>query len=202
MAEAPALLTPRTALRVAGTDGGRPADAHGSGDAVAIRLLAPRARFSLRIEPSLLVRAKGSAGFMLDLPINCCRAAGGRTAMRLGPDEWQLGGPQSEGAHIARELETALSGLLHALVEVSHARVALSVSGPRAADAINSGCALDLSPLAFPVGSATRTLLGKSEIVLARWDSVPGFEIECGRSFAAYMRDFLHEAGRQFRAPG
>ena len=98
-------------------------------------------------------------------------------------------------------METALAGLHHALVDVGHARVALSVSGPRAADAINSGCALDLSPLAFPVGSATRTLLGKAEIVLARWDDVPAFEIECGRSFAAYVRDFLHEAGRQFRVP-
>jgi sarcosine oxidase subunit gamma len=200
MAEVPTFLAPRAALREEGTDGGRAADAHGEGDAVAIRLLAPRARFSLRIEPPLLARAKGTAGFMLDLPINCCRAAGGRMAMRLGPDEWQLSGPQSGGIHIARELRASLAGLHHALVEVSHARVALSVSGRRAADVINSGCALDLSPLAFPVGAATRTLLGKSEIVLARWDSVPGFEIECGRSFAAYVRDFLHEAGRQFRA--
>jgi sarcosine oxidase subunit gamma len=200
MAEVPTFLAPRAALREEGTDGGRTGDVHGEGDAVAIRLLAPRARFTLRIEPPLLTRAKGTAGFMLALPINCCRAAGGRMAMRLGPDEWQLSGPQSETVHIARELGVSLAGLHHALVDVSHGRVALSVSGPKSADVINSGCALDLSPLAFPVGTSTRTLLGKAEIVLARWESAPGFEIECGRSFAAYVRDFLHEAGRQFRA--
>jgi len=35
---------------------------------------------------------------------------------------------------------------------------------PRRA-AINGGCALDLSTVAFPAGTATRTLLGKAEIV-------------------------------------
>jgi sarcosine oxidase subunit gamma len=179
---------------------GRAPDAQG--DAVAIRLLAPRARFSLRLDPSRLSRAKGSAGFALDLPINRCQAVGGRTAMRLGPDEWLLCGPQSKAAQIAADVEAALAGLHHALVDVGHARIALSVSGPRAADAINSGCALDLLPAAFPAGTATRTLLGKAEITLARWDAAPAFEIECGRSFADYVRDFLHDAARQYRTEG
>jgi len=65
MAEVPTFLAPRAALREEGTDGGRTGDVHGEGDAVAIRLLAPRARFTLRIEPPLLTRAKGTAGFML-----------------------------------------------------------------------------------------------------------------------------------------
>ena len=122
--------------------------------------------------------------------------------MRLGPDEWLLSGPLSDTAQIAADLETALARLHHALVDVGDARVALSVSGPRAADAINSGCALDLGSAAFPAGTATRTLLGKAEIVLARWTEAPAFEIECPRSFAAYVRDFLTAAARQYRAEG
>ncbi len=198
MAETPPPLSPRTALRETDPDVGRASSA--KGDAVAIRLLAPRARFSLRVRPSLLARAKGSAGFALDLPINRCQAMGARMAMRLGPDEWLLCGPQSEAAQITGDVQAALAGLRYALVDVGHARVALSVSGPGAAGAINGGCALDLSPLAFPAGTATRTLLGKAEIILARWDPAPAFEIECGRSFAAYVRDFLHDAARQFHA--
>ena len=61
---------------------------------------------------------------------------------------------------------------------------------------INAGCPLDLSPAAFPAGAATRTLLGKAEIILSRSDDAPAFEIECGRSFAAYVRDFLFVAAR------
>ena len=196
MPETPPPLSPHAALRESDAEQASQAQ----GDAVVIRLLPPRARLSLRIDLSLLARAKAVAGFALDLPINRCKAANGRSAMRLGPDEWLLSGPQSEAAQIAGDVETALARLHHALVDVGHARVALSVSGPRAADAINSGCALDLAPPAFPAGTATRTLLGKAEIILSRWDEAPAFEIECSRSFAVYVRDFLYEAARQYRA--
>ena len=84
-------------------------------------------------------------------------------------------------------------------MDIGHRHVALSVSGPRAADVLNSGCPLDLSSSAFPAGCATRTLLGKADVVLAKTDDLPTFEIECGRSFAAYIRDFLLEAAREFR---
>ncbi len=65
---------------------------------------------------------------------------------------------------------------------------------------INSGCPLDLSPLACAAGFATRTLLGKAEVILAKTDDLPTFEVECARSFAAYVQDFLLEAAREFRA--
>lgn len=173
-------------------------DAHAQSDAVAIALVAPRARFSLRLDPSLLDRAKTVAGFALDMPVNRYTVTGGWTAMRLGPDEWLLSGLPSEAAQIAGDVEAALARLHHALVDVGHARVALSVSGPRAADVVNCGCALDLTPARFPSGSGTRTLLGKAEIVLSKWDDVPTFEVECARSFAGYVRDFLHDAARQY----
>jgi sarcosine oxidase, subunit gamma len=197
MREAPSHLSRRTPLSE--TDAEQ--DSLAQADAVAIRLLAPRARFSLRIDLSLLARAKAVAGFTLDMPINRYAAAAGRTAMRLGPDEWLLCGPESEAAQIAGDVEAALGRLHHALVDVGHARVALSVVGPRAADVINSACALDLAPAAFPAGAATRTLLGKAEIILSKWDDVPIFEIECGRSFAVYVRDVLCDAARHHRAP-
>jgi sarcosine oxidase, subunit gamma len=192
MPETRAPLSPRVVLRELAPQV--------EGDAVVIRMLLPRARFSLRVNLSLLSPGKPTGGFALDMPINSCRTTGGRMAMRLGPDEWLLSGPQSEAAQIASEVEAALGRLHHALVDLGHARIVLSVSGPRAADAINGGCALDLSPVAFPAGTATRTLLGKTEIVLLRLNDQPTFEVECARSFAAYVRDFLHDAARQYRA--
>jgi len=59
-----------------------------------------------------------------------------------------------------------------------------------------------LGPQAFPAGSATRTLLGKAEIVLSRPGEAPSFEVECARSFARYVRDFLLEAARGPDMPG
>jgi sarcosine oxidase, subunit gamma len=162
-------------------------------EAAAVQVLAPRARFWLRLDPSLLGQAGSLAPFQLDLPINRCQSAAGMRFLRLGPDEWLLLGPEVEGSLIAKEVEAALGHLHHALVDVSHAHVALSVSGPQAAEVINSGCPLDLSATAFPPGAATRTLLGKAEIILWRSEDRI-FEIECGRSLAAYVKAFLDGA--------
>ena len=73
-------------------------------DAVVIRLLAPRSRFSLRLDPSLLSTPQQAAGFTLDMPINRRVSSGERVAMRLGPDEWLLSGPDAETARIALEV--------------------------------------------------------------------------------------------------
>ena len=166
---------------------------------VLIRLLPPRARFSLRFDSALLSTPARVAGLTLDMPINRYVFSASSTAMRLGPDEWLLSGPEGETAQIAADVGEVLAGLHHSLVDISHRHVALSVSGPRAADVLNSGCPLDLSSSAFPAGCATRTLLGKADVVLAKTDDLPTFEIECGRSFAAYIHDFLLEAARGFR---
>jgi sarcosine oxidase subunit gamma len=165
---------------------------------VAIRRLSPRARFSLRLAPSLLAPVPEVAGFALGMPVNRCRVARGRVAMRLGPDEWLLSCPPAEAAAVSAGLGAALAGLHHALVDVGHAHVAVAVAGPNAADVVNAGCPLDLAPHVFAPGHATRTLLGKAEIILSRPGEAAGFEIECARSYAAYVRDFLLEAAREF----
>jgi len=195
MAEPANAIARRSAL--AETDADRARDG-----GVVIRLLVPRARFSLRLDPSLLPAAKQVAGFTLDMPINRRMASGERVAMRLGPNEWLLSGTEGEVARIAGDVGAALVGLHHSLVDVSHRHVAFGVAGAKAADVLNSGCPLDLTPPAFQVGAATRTLLGKAEVILVKIDGVPSFEVECGRSFAAYVQDFLIEAAREFRAHG
>ena len=84
-------------------------------------------------------------------------------------------------------------------VDVSHRDTALSVSGPRAAWAINAFCALDLHDAAFPVGMCTRTLLGKAQVVLWRTAEAT-FRIEVARSLAPYVWACLEEARREFLA--
>ena len=70
-----------------------------------------------------------------------------------------------------------------------------SVTGPAAAATINSGCPQDLSLDAFPVGAASRTILGKAEIVLLR-TADDAFRVECWRSFSDYVFTFLSEGAR------
>ncbi|TIN17456.1 MAG: sarcosine oxidase subunit gamma, partial [Mesorhizobium sp.] len=83
--------------------------------------------------------------------------------------------------------------VLQSAVGISHRNVAISVIGPAAAATINSGCPQDLSLDVFPVGAASRTILGKAEIVLLR-TATDAFRVECWRSFSDYVFTFLSEA--------
>lgn len=169
--------------------------------AVGISVLPPRTRLSLRLAPAAAAQVAEAAGFTLDLPINRCMGNAERTALRLGPDEWLLRDREAEAAALVRGVEAALAGVPHSLVDVSHGYLAFAVTGPAAAEAIGAGCPLDLWPDVFQPGHATRTLLGKAEIILARPGDAQDFEIECARSLAAYVRDFLLEASRGLGGP-
>jgi sarcosine oxidase subunit gamma len=139
-----------------------------------------------------ILRGRPVAGFGTALPTvpRGVAEADGRGALWLGPDEWLLLAPPEE----APGVEAALAGA-DSLVEVSDAFVALRVVGARAARQLSAGCPLDLHPAAFPPGTATRTLMGRAGVVL--WRQEPEvWHLEVGRSFAAYVRGFLAEAGR------
>ena len=55
----------------------------------------------------------------------------------------------------------------------------------------------DLDPKAFSIGTATRTLFAKAEIVLWR-KGVNDFHIEVWRSFAEYLHGQLEQAAREY----
>ena len=153
-----------------------------SGASVSVRPAGAESRFS------------PLAGLPLDAPINTVGTDGEVWIVRLGPDEWLVGGPEADADLLQGRIHEALAGLPHALVDVSHRNVGIAVSGRQAAAVFNAGCPLDLSETAFPPGSATRTLLGKAEIVLIRAAAAPLYRVECWRSFSTYVHGFLNEA--------
>src|SRR6202795_1770618 len=100
--------------------------------------LPPAMRFILHGDAR--VRATAAAAWGAAFSEEACRAALQRTraTLWLGPDEYLLLGTLSsdpaESAIAAGDaLERSLSGLPHALVDISHRQFALEVSGPHAA---------------------------------------------------------------------
>jgi sarcosine oxidase subunit gamma len=156
-----------------------------------IRILEQSMRWSLRLPPAVAERLREVGGFPIGMEINHCASANGKIAARLGPDEWMLCAPTDTA-------EFNLEGEHHALVDVSHRYAALMVEGPNAATVLAAGCPLDLHPAVFTAGSATRTLLGKAEVVLWCLQDAPAYRVECARSFAPYVLAFLREAAREF----
>ena len=165
--------------------------------AVTLAPAPPAARFVLRATPAAMAAASAPLGTAL--PAVACRAAtaGDVAALWLGPDEWLLLAPEADGAALASALAAALAGLPHSLVDVGHRQAGLTVSGPAAVSALNTGCPLDLDPDAFPIGMCTRTMLAKTQIVLWR-TGAQAFRVEAWRSFLPYVWDYLTEAAREF----
>ncbi len=163
--------------------------------AVALRLAEPAIRLNVRADTAAAATIGMAVGVLLGTAP--CRAviARDRTALWLGPDEWLVLAPETE-TELARQPLAALGSV----VDVSHAYTGIEVSGPRAAWCINAFNALDLDPHVFPVGACTRTLFGKAEIVLWRFEANQ-FRIEVGRSLAAYVLGCLREASREFLPP-
>jgi sarcosine oxidase subunit gamma len=145
-------------------------------------------RFSLRL--------RGQIPAYLDLPINSCTEVNGLIVARLGPDEWLLLG--ADDSAIQHRLSETLAEQTHSLVDIGHRQTAIEVSGLRAREVLNGGCPLDLGDEAFPAGSATRTLLGKAEIILIRTCAEPSYRVECWRSFAPYVYGLLTEVASGF----
>src|SRR5215211_4024284 len=96
------------------------ADTRGIGSAAELSLAPPSAKLVLRCRPD----GAAAAGriFGIALPHEGCRASvgGDRAALWLGPDEWLLFAAEGDAAAIAGKIETALTGMTHSCLDVSH----------------------------------------------------------------------------------
>ncbi|MEX6505065.1 sarcosine oxidase subunit gamma [Jiella sp. M17.18] len=160
---------------------------------VTIAPLPPEGRLSFRAKAKALDGRSEVAGFPLSGAINTVVEADGKVALRLGPDEWLLRCPEGDCEDHVEAIGAAMEGKPFSLVDVSHRNVALSAEGADAALVLNAGCPLDLSDARFPVGTATRTLMGKAEAVIARIGPA-SWRVECWRSFGPYVHAFLIDA--------
>ena len=147
-------------------------------------------RIVVRARPEALAEAKKILGIALPTKPKTSVVKGELHCLWIGPDEWLV--VDAEGSALPAKFEKAGNAKI-AAVDVSHRNTAILVSGPRAADAINSGCPQDLSLAAFPVGAASRTLIGKAEMILYRTGENE-FRVECWRSFSDYVWKYLVDA--------
>ena len=148
-------------------------------DHVQLLTLAPTRRLIIRGDPASVGLARPDPHRAVPI--------GDQWLLWLGPDEFLL----------LDASDTVPSA--SCVIDVSHRDMGVAVSGARAAWVINAFCALDLHVTAFPVGMCTRTMFGKSEIVLWR-TAADTFRIEVARSFAPYVWACLEEARREFLA--
>ncbi|MBA8824026.1 sarcosine oxidase subunit gamma [Saccharopolyspora lacisalsi] len=163
------------------------------------------AQVTVRVDPkSPAAERVGTAlGGMLPNQSGEVVLAGDLTVLWLGPDEWLVVGPEGRDRDVQERVTAALDGEHGAVVDVSANRTVLSVTGPRARDLLNKGCALDLHPRAFESNRCAQTMLARAGVILVRRDAeAPSFWLLVRSSFARYLADWLVDAAEEYRSGG
>lgn len=114
----------------------------------------------------------------------------------LAPGVWQIVGDAFATIQ-AETLRSALGGFA-TVVDLSHARTAITVCGVAAQRTLAKFCGLDLDLEQFPVNSATNTRFGHLGMTLARTDDANSFELLVFRGYAEHVFEQLIEAGAEF----
>lgn len=164
---------------------------HSSALSVSVTLAENATRLSLRAREDAIPAISKALGLSLPTKPKTSTSEGTRSALWLGPDEWLI----IDTADSSVVADIAKAKVLHSAVDISHRNIGILVSGKGADAVVNGGCPQDLSLAVFPVGAASRTVLGKIEIVLWRL-AENEFCVECWRSFSNYAYAFLQESAR------
>jgi sarcosine oxidase, subunit gamma len=158
----------------------------------AVEVAAAATRISLRAPRASVAALNKALGFALPQKPKTSASKNDVHALWIGPDEWFIIAPEGNDL-LAKFAKVAA---FHSAVDVSHRNAALIVSGAGAADVLNAGCPQDLSLTVFPVGGCSRTLMGKTEVILYR-TAADQFRVEVWRSFATYALDFIEDVIRR-----
>jgi heterotetrameric sarcosine oxidase gamma subunit len=109
------------------------------------------------------------------------------TALWLAPGTWMVVAQDAEDGGPYRSLGEHL-GERAAVVDQSHGRVVLRLTGPRARDVLAKGCRLDLHPRVFTPGMCAQTVIAQIGVLLHQCDEIPTYDLYV---FSGYALDFL-----------
>jgi sarcosine oxidase subunit gamma len=153
--------------------------------AVEIRFLT---QVNLRVDPAAAARL----GLAIPTVANTWRRTGGREALWLGPDEWLVVERPGAAPAIVEELERALNGLHHSVVDVSADRAILELAGDERRELLSRGCALDLHPRSWRDGDCAQTLLARIPVLLQEREQATRVFVRA--SFSGHLVDWLQSA--------
>lgn len=137
------------------------------------------------------------SAFGVDLP-SVPRRTEGRALSFIwaGPDQW-LAYQQSASAGLEVTLRNALASLA-SVVDQSHGRTVLRVTGPKVRDALAKGLAVDLHPRVFQPGHAAVTAVAHISVHLWQTDERPTYEIAVPRASALSYWHWLETSSAQY----
>ena len=164
---------------------------------VALRRLAPCARFETRGKPGDLAAALRAAGLPVPERRNSSLADEGHVRVDwLGPQRYVVTAPLAQEEALGGALEAAFAGFAGADVTcVTDMVITFELAGSGAADILAQGTPLDIGPAAFLPASVTGTELWGVGVIVERPVADPKtFRVTVERSYAGYVDGWLRTA--------
>ena len=138
------------------------------------------------------------AAFGVELPGAPRRVEGREMAfIWAGPDQWLACRYPAPARGMEAALAEPFAGLA-SIVEQSHGRTILRVTGPRVRDALAKGLAIDLHPREFSTGYTAVTAVAHIGVHLWQTDDGPTFEVAVPRGFALSFWHWLEASSAEY----
>ncbi len=119
-----------------------------------------------------------------------------------GPGEWLVLAAPGQHAPVVDWLENiaALADELVTVIDVTHGRALVRLTGARAPDLLAKECGVDLDDAVCPDGAALRSAVAGVATDLVRDDlsGTRSYLLHCERSSGQYLFDTLLDAGAEF----
>jgi methylglutamate dehydrogenase subunit D len=119
-----------------------------------------------------------------------------------GPNSWMVVASDDEAGRAPGELLETLHnavGKLGAVVDQSHGRCGLRLSGPRARQVMAKNTALDLHPRAFGPGQCAMTSIAHMNATMVQVDNAPTYDLFVIRSLARSFTHAIEQACHEFQ---
>jgi sarcosine oxidase subunit gamma len=169
-----------------------------TGASLTVRVALPETHLVLRSEPSDDVLGAVEAAIGVRPPTTPNAVAVGEDhstrVLWLGPDEWAIVAPAGTATDLERRIREATTGSAVTVVDVSAARTAFVMAGPRARDVLAAGCPIDPHPRVFGTGRCAQTVLARATILLEVVSDEPAYRVTVRPSYARYIADWVLDA--------
>ena len=133
------------------------------------------------------VAAAIHSAFAITLPEPGHAAQGAVTALWIQPEGWFLIAPRGPEGALAKAVKSAV-GDAGSVIDQTHGRSVVTLSGPRARWVLEKFCRVDLHPTAFGPARVASTTIAHLGCTIHQRDAIPSYDLIV---FSTFLKSFL-----------
>lgn len=126
-----------------------------------------------------------------------CNSDGSTQVVWNGPNQWMVISETDAAEGLLEKIQNAV-GDKAGVVDQSHGRVGLRLSGEHARTVVQKNCPLDVHPRSFEPGSCALTTIAHIGALIIQVDDAPTYDLFVNRSFARSFADSVVHGCHEF----